>query len=402
MLAQFYPPTIGGEENHVRNLARIMHDRGHHVEVLTTAPGASAQRTVVDRGVAVHYVRTSAQRLPWLYTDQERPHALPLPDPAMARAVEGALANRRFDVVHAHNWIVNSALGPAKRSGVPLVLTLHDYSHVCAVKRLMLRGAVCPGPGPLRCTLCAADHYGPVVGIATAGANGRGRRARNDAVAAFVSVSDAVARHNGLPPDGERSFVVPNFVADSLVDPHAPPRPDGPVLFVGDVMPDKGIDVLVEAFRLLGSSLRLRIVGRGVPGVELALPPGTRLLGPRSHDEVVAEMRAARLVVVPSVWADPCPTVVLEAMALARPVVGTRVGGITDMVADGVTGRLVAPGDAVALAAAIGEIAGRSDVLASYGSAGVARVGAFTASRVAAELEGVYERVARWAPAVPA
>ena len=241
-------------------------------------------------------------------------------------------------------WIVNSALRPARRARVPVVLTLHDYSHVCAVKRLMSRGAICPGPSLGRCIRCAASHYGPLVGPITVGANNAARRARRQSITAFVAVSSAVAHHNGLDMDDERSFLIPNFIPDSFVDATAPPRPDGPILFVGTVVADKGVQVLVDAFRLLPGSLRLQIMGRQVAGTELHLPTGVELIGPQPHDVVMSAMRAARLVVVPSVWPDPCPTVVLEAMAVARPVVGSRVGGITDMIHDGVTGRLVTPG----------------------------------------------------------
>ena len=62
-------------------------------------------------------VRTAASRLPFLYSDPTRPHALPVPDPLVSRAIRHQLAEGRFDVVHAHNWIVNSALGPAARAG---------------------------------------------------------------------------------------------------------------------------------------------------------------------------------------------------------------------------------------------------------------------------------------------
>ncbi len=308
----------------------------------------------------------------------------------MSRAIGDALASGRFDVVHAHNWIVNSALRPARRARVPVVLTLHDYSHVCAVKRLMSRGAICPGPSLGRCIRCAASHYGPLVGPITVGANNAARRARRQSITAFVAVSSAVAHHNGLDMDDERSFLIPNFIPDSFVDATAPPRPDGPILFVGTVVADKGVQVLVDAFRLLPGSLRLQIMGRQVAGTELHLPTGVELIGPQPHDVVMSAMRAARLVVVPSVWPDPCPTVVLEAMAVARPVVGSRVGGITDMIHDGVTGRLVTPGDAWALADAIKQVANDSELAASYGRAGAAHVRAFTASGVAADLERVY------------
>jgi glycosyltransferase involved in cell wall biosynthesis len=392
MLAQFYPPFIGGEEIHVRNLAHVLTDRGHHVEIITSAAASSEERTVLDRGVEVHYVRPLSHRLPWLYSDRDHPHAMPIADPTMSRAIGRALVSGRFDVVHAHDWIVNSALRPARQAGVPIVLTLHDYSHVCAEKRLMSRGAICPGPSLGRCIPCAASHYGPLVGPTTAVANNIGRRARQRTIAAFVAVSSAVAHHNELDLEDEGSFVIPNFIPDSLVDATAPPRPEGPVLFVGTLMVDKGVQVLADAYQLLPESLHLQMMGRRAPGQGLRIPPGVQLIGPQPHDVVMSAMREARLVVVPSIWNDPCPTVVLEAMAVARPVVGSRAGGITDMVHDGVTGRLVEPGNAPALAEAITQLANDSELAASYGRAGVAHVQAFTASCVAAELEGVYAR----------
>jgi glycosyltransferase involved in cell wall biosynthesis len=317
---------------------------------------------------------------------------MPIADPAMSRAIGDALGGGRFDVVHAHDWIVNSALRPARRARVPVVLTLHDYSHVCAQKRLMSRGTMCPGPRLGRCLSCATSHYGPLVGPITAGANYAERRVRERTIAAFVSVSSAVAHHSGPDTNDERSLVIPNFIPDDLVDATAAPCPDGPILFVGTLLPDKGVQVLADAFEFFPKSLHLQMMGRQVPGTELQIPSGVEVIGPQPHDVVMKAMRAARLVVVPSIWNDPCPTVVLEAMAVARPVVGSRAGGITDMIEDGVTGRLVEPGNARALAQAIEQLANNSELIASYGRAGVARVQAFTASHVAEELESLYAR----------
>lgn len=401
MLAQFYPPDIGGEERHVRNLSVALADRGHEVVVVTTAlPATGAGRRRED-GVEVVRVGSTAQRLP-LHGDPDRPHATPFPDLEMRRAVAAELAAGRFDVAHAHNWIVNSAIGPARRQGVPLVLTLHDYAHVCAVKRFVHDGRPCSGPSPAKCVRCAARHYGSAVGPATVVANAAMSLARNRGIARYLAVSSAVADGNRLAASGVPYEVVPNFVPDDLVEPDPVPI-DGPLLFTGDLTTQKGVLVLAEAYRRLAGPPELRLVGRSIPGVEVPTLPGLRLVGPLPHEQVMPEVTAARLVVVPSVMPDPCPTVVLEAMAKGRPVVAAGHGGIVDMVDDGVTGRLVPPGDPAALAAAIAELLAAPDRAAAMGAAGRQKVRGFTASSVVARVERVYRDLAsnRPAPAHP-
>jgi glycosyltransferase involved in cell wall biosynthesis len=100
--------------------------------------------------------------------------------------------------------------------------------------------------------------------------------------------------------------------------------------------------------------------------------------------------RSARAVVVPSVWSDPCPTVVLEAMAAGRPVVAAASGGIVDMVVDGVTGVLVPPGDASALARAIDSVLNDPHRGRAFGAAGRNRAREFTVSAVVERIERMY------------
>jgi glycogen(starch) synthase len=100
--------------------------------------------------------------------------------------------------------------------------------------------------------------------------------------------------------------------------------------------------------------------------------------------------RSARAVIVPSIWDDPCPTVVLEAMAAGRPVVASASGGIRDMVVDGVTGLLVAPGDVSALAQAISSVLRDPRAAKAFGAAGRDRAREFTVSAVAERIERLY------------
>jgi glycosyltransferase involved in cell wall biosynthesis len=398
MLSQFYPPVAGGQERHVQGLAAALASRGHHVEVLTTATPSSgsgtSEETVGDVAVRIHRVRSTAQRFAGFYSDPERPHATPFPDRAMSRAVGDLLAAGSHDVVHAHDWIVQSALGPAGRARVPVVLTLHDYSHVCATKRLVLNGTTCPGPAPARCATCSAAHYG-AIGPAVAAANYVAGIQRRRRISEFIAVSNAVAASCGLGRSGVSYSVVSNFIPDALVTERPPDTSSlaqGPILYAGDVTADKGAEVLLGAYQMLDSPPDLVMAGRNLLEKPDAVPPGVRLLGVVGHDTVMSLMSRARLVVVPSICADACPTVVLEAMATGRPVVGSATGGIGDLVDDGTTGKLVPSADPDALAAAMESVLRSPESATVLGRAGLERVRGFTASAVAAKVEAIYER----------
>jgi len=260
-LAQFLPPVSGGEERHVWNLSRALASRGHDVTLLGFATDEDGPGKSMAEGVRLVRVTTAASRVPFVYSDSSRPHALPLTDPAVARAITRELAQGRYDVAHAHNWIVNSALGPTADAGVPLVMTLHDYSHICATKRLMEFGTRrCPGPEPMRCLRCSTDHYGRFNGAATLAANVRSARRRAARITYAAAVSSAVAEGVSIPHDHWmsgtqlRTRVIHNFIPDEIVLDEIPPtRPDAPLLFVGDLSADKGVQsLLASIFRVGG------------------------------------------------------------------------------------------------------------------------------------------------------
>jgi glycosyltransferase involved in cell wall biosynthesis len=399
LLAQFLPPIIGGIERHVWTLGRALAARTHEVTLLGLATGDEEPGESTVDGVRIVRVRAVASRLPFLYSDPSRPHMLPVSDPSMSRAIRRELSEGRFDVVHAHNWIVNSALGPAARARVPLVMTLHDYSHVCTTARLMEKGKRrCPGPSLTRCLSCASSHFDPIKGPVIVAANTwsawqRSRRvtrvaAVSAAVANAVKVDDSPRWLSGAGLDAE---VIPNFIPDEIIVDEIPSASaDAPLLFVGDLVPDKGVHVLLDAYRLLDDPPPLVLAGRPTPGLAQLIPEGVQLAGALPHEHVLRLFRSARAVVVPSVWSDPCPTVVLEAMAAGRPVIAAASGGILDMVVDGATGLLVRPGDASALAQAITSILSDPRTARAFGIAGRDRAREFTVSAVVERIECMY------------
>jgi glycosyltransferase involved in cell wall biosynthesis len=407
LLAQFFPPDIGGEERHVFNLANTLAGRGHEVAVATQRMVGVPDQETLASGVRVRRFATVAMRLPGVYSTS-RTHHPPLPDPLGVRELARIARQERPQVVHAHNWIVNSAVALRRSSSAGrrfgLVLTLHDFSHVCATKRLMRMGSPCEGPAVARCLPCATAHYGPALGPLTASATALMRPWKNRAIDHVICVSSAVASGNHIPP-GPNTSVIPNFVPDEAVAgdaakgqaediPPGLPKEEF-LLFVGELSRDKGVPTLLRAYESLGGKRPpLLLVGRRMPDTPTHLPDGAQMCAQWPHDHVMAAFRRCLFAVLPSICLDACPTTVLEAMASGRPVVATTTGGVVDMIMDGENGLLVPPGDESRLAETMVRLLNDPDLRVRLAAGARERAERFTASAVAERLEAVYAQVA--------
>src|SRR5205807_2360133 len=103
----------------------------------------------------------------------------------------------------------------------------------------------------------------------------------------------------------------------------------------------------------MGCQVPLVLIGRPLAGHPLRLPPNVLLMGGWPHDAVMGAWSRCTIALVPSTWSEPFGIVALEAMIMGKPVIASRIGGLTDIVIDGETGFLVHPGDAQALQEAI-------------------------------------------------
>lgn len=177
-------------------------------------------------------------------------------------------------------------------------------------------------------------------------------------------------------------------------------EPGKRLVFVGRLAAVKGVPVLLEAFaKVLAAhpDARLTLVGDGPerPRIEarageLGLGAAVRFAGYLSQDEVTDELARADLFVLPS-FAEGVPVVLMEAMASRLAVVATRIAGIPELVEDGAAGRLVPPGDADALAAAISDLLADPEGRARMAEAGRAKVEAeFDLAGEAAKLEALF------------
>ncbi len=367
MLAQFYPPVSGGEERHVRNLSMDLVRRGHDVAVITTGQPGS-QNAEIEDGVKIYRLRGTVQRTDALFYNSTHRQVPPFPDPELLYGMRKIVLREKPDVVHAHNWLLHSYLPLKPLSGAPLVCTLHDFSLICAKKNALYEGKVCSGPALTKCLPCATRHYGIFKGSITAAANWASVAIEKKRVDAFIAVSKAVAEGNRLDRLSTPYHVIPNFVPDDIAmfepEPHGLLQnlPDaGYILFVGDLDYKKGVSVLLEAYSALENAPPLVLIGRPCPTMPAAIPPGVSVFYDWPHSAVMQAWRRCLFGVLPSICADACPTVIMEAMASGKAVAATAIGGIPDLVAHAESGLLVPPADVQSLTSALCTLIGNPE-----------------------------------------
>jgi glycosyltransferase involved in cell wall biosynthesis len=401
MLSQFYPPFIGGEERHVHTLSTRLAARGHGVSVATIG-GPDMPAYADEQGVQVHRLSGTMQRAGWLFSDSARRHVPPFPDPELGLALRRIIAREQPDVVHAHNWMLHSFLPLKPWSRAKLVLTVHDHSIICPKKKLIRGDAHCVNPTLSDCVGCARGHYG-LKGLPVLALHRAMGLAAQAAVDMYLPVSRAVAEDNQLLGGSLPVEVIPNFVPDDVAALPETPHPllaqlpaGEFMLFVGAFGRYKGLDTLLAAYAGMAGAPPLVIIGYQTPEYPIrttTFPPNVIVLRDWPHAAVMQAWGRAMLGLVPSTWSDPCPTVAMEAMALGKPLITTRMGGLSDLVDDGESGLLVPPDDPAALRAAMQRLAGAPALRARMGAAGRRKVTVFQAASVVNRIEQVYHRL---------
>jgi glycogen(starch) synthase len=195
--------------------------------------------------------------------------------------------------------------------------------------------------------------------------------------AAITTCSDAVRADlvRQLPDLAEKTVAIANSLPWPSIDP-APLPFDPPTLFAAGRLTDqKGFDVAIDALALLSSPPRLVIAGSGTNERALrdqvaarGLDDVVSLPGWMAPDDVNRSINLATAVLMPSRW-EPFGLVALQAAQMGRPILASRVDGLLEVVVDGVTGQLVPPGDAVALAEAISTLIGHPRRAIAFGQA---------------------------------
>ena len=221
----------------------------------------------------------------------------------------------RPDIIHAHGWVAFSAVAVADKRALPVIVTAHDYGLLCPKRTLRYGNTICKEGIGLRCITCPSVEMGSAkrVLLSTVLASDVGRLVRR--LDGLIAVSEYVARRHlqaGVARDLVK--VIPNFVDSEIGASRDVPSDMRSVLFVGPADDYKGRRVLEQAFTKWNpTNWRLVLVGD-----DRDAQCGENL-GRLEGEALEEQFRQSAIVVVPSTWAEPCPTVALEAMAWGRP-----------------------------------------------------------------------------------
>ena len=321
-------------------------------------------------------------------------HCDPAPEPdfvaAFEQASDGESVLKDFapDVLFLHKS-ENPDQVRRLAERLPTVRMVHDHDLVCMRrhKYFPISTRVCDRPAGIDCYLhlCFIQRAGSgsLLPIKLVGVGERRRAIHaHEAVRRFLVGSEWMRRElaiNGIPKD--KIEITPPIPAALAEIQAMPPSVAPEILFVGQVIRGKGVDLLLRALAEVPPPWHATVVGTGNHleackklAHELRIEDQVRFAGWVPHSELTPLYVDAALTVVPSRWPEPFGMVGIEAMARGRPVVGFSVGGIPDWLEDGVTGLLVPEADTSALAAAVHRLLRDEPLRVKLGEAAVQRV----------------------------
>lgn len=325
----------GGEDFVVKSEAELLRTHGHEVqELLYDNDELKGGLAKVRLSLSLFYNQTSAQLL------------------------EEAIEGFNPDIIHVHNifYIASpSVFYVAKRKGIPVVMTLHNYRLICSGALLLRSGQTCE--------LCIKKTF-PMAGIKhKCHKESRFQTLHltlmtsihkmlgtwKNKIDTFVVLTEFVKEkvsNSSLALPKDKIVVKPNFVDDLGFSP-ADQRGEY-FLYVGRLSHEKGIQILLQAIEKY-PHLKVEIIGDGPmrPQVEAlqAKYPGVKFWGFQNKDFIKERLTGALALVFPSINYEGMPLTVLEAYATGTPVISSDIGNINLLIDNGVNGLHFRTGD---------------------------------------------------------
>lgn len=388
---KYHPNVSGGTEKSVKVLADALRVRGVTPEVITLSPETETRVDSVD-GVRVHYL--ASRNFFWPFDGKRRArwrmwayHARDAANVAMVADAMRALDGIRPDLAHTNNL---SGLGiPLWRAlgarSLPIVHTLRDYFLMYPFSTRFRAGRECEKP----CLECA-----PFAVL--------GRRLSRRVDAVVGNSRDILDSHlaAGYFPDTPVRSVVYNASTIRADDLRPAPPPSGrrgvTFAYLGRITPEKGVERLLNATRRLpDDGWRLLMAGDGKNAYVASLRQrfGSPNVVWSGWVDAADVYRRADWVLVPSLWRDPLPRVILEAHSLGIPVIASSKGGNPEVVSHRRTGLIFDPDTHGALPALLAEIVSGTHSPEAFHPACLAAGDAYRPERLADDYIAVYERL---------
>jgi glycosyltransferase involved in cell wall biosynthesis len=328
----------GGEDQVFRAECALLEDRGHAVKRFT-----EGNATISRIGTARLLCSTF-----W--------------NQAAYRAVRELVERNRAPIAHFHNTfplLSPSVLQAARDAGASVVQTLHNFRIVCPNGLLFRDGASCQEcvgrklawPAVVHGCYRGSHAASAAAAMVSARRLAQAKRTEADAYIVLSNFARSIFIAGGMPEN--KLAVKPNFVDP---DPGAGNGDGGYILYLGRLAEEKGLRILIAAWKKLKAGPPLKIIGDGplAPWLQSETAgAGIECLGQLPHEEAIEALKRARLLVIPSLCYEGSPLAALEAFAAGVPVVVSRIGSLAELVEDGRNGLHARPGDPDALAAAL-------------------------------------------------
>jgi glycosyltransferase involved in cell wall biosynthesis len=366
LMVQTFYYYRGGDSTYMLSLSKLLEEKGHEIvpfamEHPLNLPSPYG-RFFVSEIDFPDLLRRSSPGAAWkvatrsIYNGEARRKIA-----ALADEVKPDVAH--FHNIHAH--LTASIVAPLLKRRIPIVWTLHDYRLICPNTSLLSRGELCERCIPNRFYQAVLQRCKkgslPASFIAMLTTLYDRLERIPVRIDRFITPSDflkSMLLRGGF--DRSRIACVPNFV--DLAGYTGLAEKDY-FCYIGRLSHEKGLDVLIRAVASLDAG-RLLIVGDGPEADSLrrlAAELGTsrvEFAGYRGGAELKRILGESQFVVLPSRWYENLPFAVMEAFASSKAVVAARIGGIPEMVDDGIDGLLFPAGDAAALAACLRRMLG--------------------------------------------
>ncbi|MCS7251513.1 MAG: glycosyltransferase family 4 protein [Anaerolineae bacterium] len=373
---QYPPDRIGGVELYTQAISLELVRRGHAVGIFyrRSAPGRGMDHRA-EAGIQMFVVWDGV-------LDPARRLLANFGDAFIQEAFARVLSEFRPDVIHVQHLmgLPISLLSEARRRGIPLVITLHDYWWVCLNAQLLTNysGEICAGPrGYWNCARCMLARAGrpwlwPALPFLAGLAAWRNRMLRWGLDAAQRIIAPAVFVREWYVAQGlsERKIVTLPFGVHRPSH-LSPSRKEGEIRFayIGGLAWQKGVHVLVKAFSEVSGNATLWIAGDEtfdpayVAYLRALASPKVRFLGRLDRAEVWDILAQVDVVVVPSLWHETFSFLISEAFSVGLPVLASRLGALAERVRHGVDGLLILHGDVRAWREAIQQLIDQPEYL---------------------------------------